>query len=219
VARRVKNAGFPVGRGGGLGKTIADLISEARPRTAGLDLSGSEERPSGWALLEGLRVRTRLLKSDSEILELTCRSGPELVAIDAPLTWPKEGYMRDVDRLMHKIGLPVLPPLFPAMRMLTARGIRLAKALRARGLRVIEVHPASTRKVLGLPVKGRKAIQDALLGLGLRGDIEERRLTVHELDAITAALTASLHVLGVSELVRTEDGEICIPRRELSLAR
>ena len=202
-----------------MGKSIADLISGARPRTVGLDLSGSEERPSGWALLEGLVARAELLRSDSEILELTCRSEPELVAIDAPLTWPREGYMRDVDRLMHKIGLPVLPPLFPAMRMLTARGIRLAEALRARGLRVIEVHPASTRKVLGLPVKGRRAVQEALLNLGLKGDLEERQLTSHELDAITAALTASLHVLGLSELVRAGDGEICIPRRELGLAR
>jgi len=184
----------------------------------GIDLAGSEANPSGWALLEGDIARTALLRSDEEILEETRKADPELVAIDAPLTLPREGYTREVDRAMHKLGLHVLPPLFPAMKKLTLRGIRLAKALEREGLPVIEVHPASTRKVLGLPTKGAGAIQEALLGIGLKGDLEERRLSIHELDAITAALTASLHLLGLSEVVGGEDGEICIPRRGLKLA-
>ena len=196
-----------------MGEGIVELISRARPRTVGLDLSGSEERPSGWALLIGLEARTSLPRADDEILDLTWRAEPRLVAIDAPLTLPRGGSMREVDRLMHRLGLPVLPPLMPAMEKLTMRGIRMAKALRAKGLQVIEVHPTSTRKVLGLPAKGRKAIQEALLEMGFKGDLEERDLTIHELDAITAALTASLHLLGLSELVRAGDGEICIPRR------
>jgi len=200
-------------KGDALGEGIVELISRARPRTVGLDLSGSEERPSGWALLIGLEVRASLPKADSEILALTLRAEPELVAIDAPLTLPREGAMREVDKLMHKLGLPVLPPLMPAMEKLTRRGIRMAKALREGGLEVIEVHPTSTRKVLGLPAKGRKAIQDAFLEMGFGGDLEHRDLSIHELDALTAALTASLHLLGLSEIVRAEDGEICIPRR------
>ena len=179
-------------------------------------MAASEERPSGWALLVGPEARTSLPRSDGEILELTLEAGPEIVAIDAPLSLPEEGYMREVDKLMHRLGLPVLPPLLPAMEGLTRRGIRIAGALREEGLEVIEVHPTSTRKVLGLPAKGRKAVQEALSGLGLRGDVEVRELTIHELDAVTAALTASLHLMGLSEVVKGRDGEIYLPRRDLN---
>ncbi len=189
-----------------------------RLRSVGIDRAGAEKNPSGWAALEGLRARTALLASDEEIVEATARTSPDLVAIDAPLTLPEVGYAREVDKAMHRLGLHVLPPLFPAMKALTLRGIRLSEALRARGLSVIEVHPASTRKVLGLPVKGRASIQAALLELGLKGDLEERELSIHELDAITAALTASFHLLGLSEAVRAHDGEIIIPRRGLEVA-
>ncbi len=198
-----------------MGADLGSLLASTRHRTVGLDPSGSQARPSGWALMEGLEVKARLLRSDAELIELTAGRRPELVAIDAPLSWPEEGYMREVDRLMHKAGLPVLPPLFPAMRALTARGIRLAEALRSLGLEVIEVHPASTRKVLGLPVKNRRAIQEALIDLGLRGDVEDRELSMHELDAVTAALTAYIHLLGLSEVIRAGDGEIYVPRRDV----
>ena len=201
-----------------MGEELGELLSRLRARTAGLDLAGSAKRPSGWAVLEGREVvEVSHLGPDDEILAAAERVRPALLAIDAPLTLPREGYMRFVDREMHRLGLPVLPPLFPAMRSLTLRGMRLARELEARGLPVIEVHPASTRKVLGLPVKGRAAVQEALLRAGLTGVLEERELSMHELDAITAALTASLHLLGLSELVGDEEGEICLPRRDLSL--
>ena len=196
-----------------MGRADGGLAIPERIRTVGIDLSGAEKNPSGWAVLEGRAVRTALLGSDEEIIEATVCVEPDLVAIDAPLSLPEMGYAREVDRAMHRLGLHVLPPLFPAMKALTLRGMRLSEALRSRGLSVIEVHPASTRKVLGLPVKGRASIQEALLELGLRGDIEGKELSIHELDAVTAALTASLHLLGLSELVRAEDGEIVIPRR------
>ena len=202
-----------------MGRWLKGLLSRLESRTVGIDLSGSERRPSGWAVLEGASVlEASLLGPDEELLEATTRVEPALVAIDAPLSLPREGYTRPVDREMHRLGLPVLPPLFPAMKLLTLRGIRLAEQLTARGLQVIEVHPASTRKVLGLPVKGRRAVQEALLEAGLGGELEERELSIHELDAITAALTASLHLLGLSEVVGDEEGMICLPRRGLSLA-
>ena len=201
-----------------MGQHWAPLGRASGMRVVGIDLAGSEANPSGWALLDGPVAHTAHLKTDEELIRATLEAGPELVAIDAPLTLPRTGYAREVDRAMHKLGLHVLPPLFPAMRLLTLRGMRLSRALEARGLSVIEVHPASTRKVLGLPTKGRDAIQEALVSIGLRGDLEARNLSIHELDAITAALTALLHLLGLSEVVRAEDGEIVIPRRGLEIA-
>ncbi len=202
-----------------MGGGLAELLSRSRARVVGIDLAGSEANPSGWALLEGPRASTTLLRTDEELIETTLNARPALVAIDAPLSLPRTGYTRRVDREMHKLGLHVLPPLFPAMKKLTLRGMRLAETLGARELSVIEVHPASTRKVLGLPVKGKRAVQEALLKAGLSGDLAARELSMHELDAITAAITASLHLLGLSELVGDEEGEICIPRRGLNLAQ
>lgn len=202
-----------------MGEGLRELILSCGERAVGIDLAGSEANPSGWALLEAGHVRTALLGPDDEILEATLSASPSLVAIDAPLSLPRAGYTRKVDREMHKLGLPVLPPMFPAMRKLTLRGIRLAGQLTAKGLEVIEVHPTSSRKVLGLPVRGRKAVQEALMAIGLRGDLEAKPLSMHELDAITAALTAILHILGLSEVVGNEEGHICIPRRDLGLAR
>lgn len=202
-----------------MGEALKELLSRSRERTVGIDLAGSEANPSGWALLEGLEVRTALIKPDEEIIRATLSARPSLVAIDAPLSLPRAGYTRKVDREMHKLGFPVLPPLFPAMKKLTLRGMRLAEELAAEGLEVIEVHPASSRKALGLPVKGRKAVQDALLALGLKGDLERKELSIHELDAVTAALTASLRLMGYADLVGDEEGQICLPRRELGLAR
>jgi len=205
--------------GAGLAEGLAELLSRSREKVVGIDLAGSEANPSGWAVLDGLEVRTAILRADDELIEATLGARPALVAIDAPLSLPEEGYMRKVDRELHRLGFPVLPPMFPAMKKLTLRGIRLAQELQALGLEVIEVHPASTRKALGLPVKGRKAVQEALLALGLKGDLEARSLSIHELDAVTAALTAALHLLGLTVLVGDEEGRICLPRRGLSLAR
>ena len=177
----------------------------------GLDLSGSSSRPTGWALLRGLWVEARHLYGDDEILGFTSACKPALVAIDAPLNLPGEGAMREADRLMHRLGYPVLPPGFPGMRELTTRATKLAGELQRRGLRVIEVHPASTRKALNMPVKDWAEIQRVYLSMGLRGDVESRRLSRHELDAVAAALTARLHTLGLTRLVGRGGACIVLP--------
>lgn len=183
-------------------------------RVIGIDLAGTENRETGWALLYGCKVEILTFHSDDEILRKTLESNPLLVAIDAPLTLPKDGKMRLADREMKKLGYSVLPPLFPGMKDLTLRGIRLASKMRENGIRVIEVHPTSSRKALGLPViKDVKQIRLALLKLGLRGDIEKDKVTIHELDAVIAALTAKLHLDGKTIKVGSErEGYIIIPR-------
>ena len=177
---------------------------------AGLDLAADEANPSGWALLRGVFVEARHLYGDSEILGAVESSSPGLLAIDAPLSLPSRGAMREADRVMHRLGYPVLPPGFPAMRRLTLRAMRLVGLLRGLGLDVIEVHPASTRRALGMPVKDWAEIQSVYLRLGLRGDVERRRLSRHELDAVAAALTARLHQLGLTRVVGDE-GQIVLP--------
>ena len=89
---------------------------------------------------------------------------------------------------------------------------KIAKKLKDRKSHVIEVHPTSTRKALGIPAKNWERIQEILLQLGCKGDIEKRTLTQHEIDAITAAFTADLHIDGKTKLVGDpKEGYIVIP--------
>jgi len=183
-------------------------------RVVGIDLAGTESKETGWALLQDFKVEILTFHSDDEILRKTLESNPLLVAIDAPLTMPKDGKMRLADKEMKRLGYSVLPPLFPGMKNLTLRGIRLASKMRENGIRVIEVHPTSSRKALGLPVmKDVEQIRRALIKLGLKGDIGKDKITIHELDAVIAALTAKLHLDGKTIKVGNEkEGYIIIPR-------
>jgi predicted nuclease with RNAse H fold len=178
----------------------------------GIDLAGKANKPTGWALLKNKQIQTCHLYTTKEILTCTFNCSPTLVAIDAPLALPKKNTMREADRQMHKLGYPVFPPRFQAMKTLTLRAIRITKKLKERKINVIEVHPASTRKALGMPTKNWKRIQEILQQMGYKGDIERRTLTPHEIDAATAALTAHLHIKGKTKLVgEPKEGFIVIP--------
>lgn len=178
----------------------------------GIDLAGKANRPTGWALLKNKQIQTCHLYSTKEILVHTFNFSPKLVAIDAPLALPKGNAMREADRQMQKLGYPVLPPRFRAMKTLTLRAARITKKLKERKINVIEVHPASTRKALGMPAKDWKRIQKIFQQMGYKGDVEKRTLTPHEIDAVTAALTALLHIRGKTKLVgEQKEGYIVIP--------
>lgn len=181
----------------------------------GIDLAGTSKNPTGWALLKGKTVETCLFYTDSEILENTARNAPALVAIDAPLSLPKKGeFLRKADREMIKKGYRVFPPNLPAMKKLTLRAIRLNKLIEEKKYKTIEVHPTSTRKALQMPLKDWKAIQEILKTLGLKGELETRPLATHEIDAVTAALTAVLHLKRQTERIGdNEKGHIIVPKK------
>ena len=181
----------------------------------GIDLAGTSRNPTGWALLKGKMAETCLLYTDSEILESIARNVPALVAIDAPLSLPKKGeLLRKADREMIKKGYRVFPPKLPAMEKLTLRAIRLNNLIEEKAYKTIEVHPTSTRKALQMPLKDWKAIQEILKTFGLEGELETRPLASHEIDAVTAALTAALHLKNQTEPIGDEEGGyIIVPKK------
>ncbi len=181
----------------------------------GIDLAGKPENPTGWALWENKVVKTSLIYTDKEILEGITHNKPTIIAIDAPFGLPKRGILRKADKEMLRKGYRVFPPSLPAMRKLTLRAISLNKLIAEKGYRTIEVHPTSTRKALGIPLKDWGKIQTILVQIGLEGDLAVRTLTSHEIDAITAALTAYLHVQNRTETIGDEqEGYIVIPKRQ-----
>jgi predicted nuclease with RNAse H fold len=180
----------------------------------GIDLAASSKNPTGWALLKNKTVKTQLLHTDKEILN-TLKNHPTLIAIDAPLSLPKKGeFFRKTDKKMIRKGYRVLPPNFPAMKKLTLRAIRLNRLIEEKTYKAIEVHPTSTRKSLQMPPKEWKTIQEILKNLGLKGEIETKPLAPHEIDAVTAALTAVLHLQGQTELIGdNKEGYIIVPKK------
>lgn len=203
---------------------FSDTVAE-RAKIVGIDLTGSEKRPTGWCLLEGRHAKTDLLSSDDEILEKTFASDPDLVSIDSPLCLPKGrvsvddsdpgreefGIMRQCERELKRRGVNVYPSLLPSMQKLTARGINLARALRQKGVPVIESYPGAAQDIMRIPRKGA-GIDWLRIGLEEFGIISAEGtdkslvgLNHDELDAITSALVGQFHIIGLSEALGTED--------------
>ena len=151
----------------------------------GLDLAGLNKNPSGIASLKRKNVQTKLTYTDEQIIEIIENNKPSLIAIDAPLSFPKSGFSRSADRQMIKHGYRVLPPNFPHMKELTQRAVKLNTLITQKKYRTIEVHPTSTRKALQiLPPKDWRTIQEKLKQIGLKGNLQTQTLSNHEIDAI-----------------------------------
>jgi len=181
----------------------------------GIDLAGKPKNPTGWALWKNKKVETSLIHTNKEILDGIAHSDPTIIAIDAPFSLPKKGILRIADREMIRRGYHVFPPCLPAMKTLTLRAIELNKLIAKKRYKTIEVHPTSTRKALNMPLKDWRKIQTTLETIGLEGDLKLRALKCHEIDAVTAALTAYLHMKNQAEAIGDgEEGYIIIPKKQ-----
>jgi predicted nuclease with RNAse H fold len=177
----------------------------------GIDLAGCQTNPSGFAMLSGRAFYTQLIYSDKQIIDLCTQERPGIVSIDAPLSMPARGNLREADVSLIKRGLRVFPPTFAGMRSLTERGICLAKKLRARKIRVIEIHPRTSGVVL-FKTANRKLWITKLRKMGFRFEGGGSR---HEMDAALAALTGALHIRGKTEEIGDpKEGTIVIPSRQ-----
>ncbi|MER8578961.1 DUF429 domain-containing protein [Mesorhizobium sp. M1423] len=198
-----------------------------RVRVVGIDLTGSEERGSGWCLLDGKEASVKTLFTDEDILQQTLSSNPNLVSIDSPLCLPtgrtsvedsdpgreRFGIMRECERELKRRGINVYPCLLPSMQKLTARGIRLATSLRRLGVPVVESYPGAAQDIMRIPRKGA-GIEWLKMGLTDFGVIGDLSVASHdELDAITSALVGSFHWAGLVEAMGTsEEPPLIIPK-------
>jgi predicted nuclease with RNAse H fold len=181
----------------------------------GIDLAGKPKNPTGWALWKSKKVETSLIHTNKEILESIAHRAPTVIAIDAPFSLPKKGILRIADREMIRRGYRVFPPCLPAMKTLTLRAMKLNKLMAKKGYKTIEVHPTSTRKALNMLLKDLRKIQTTLETIGLEGAPKLRALKSHEIDAVTAALTAYLHMKNQTEAIGDkEEGYITIPKKQ-----
>jgi uncharacterized protein YprB with RNaseH-like and TPR domain/predicted nuclease with RNAse H fold/dephospho-CoA kinase len=195
-------------------------------RVVGIDLTGSENRPTGWCLLDGDQASTRLLRTDQELIDQTVEAKPNLVSIDSPLSLPKGrvratnddpgrhefGILRECERTLKRRGINVYPCLIDSMQNLTARGIRLANTLRSMGLPVIESYPGAAQDIMGIPRKraSLEYLKDGLADFGIEGDFITNKVSHDELDAITSAIVGVFFWSGKFEALGNEDEDYLI---------
>ena len=152
--------------------------------------------------------------NDDEILRFVERQHPDVVAIDAPLSFPATGALREVDRILARRGFRPYPPLLPSIVALTKRGIALRAALEATVPRVIETYPGAAQDTLGLP---RKHASRQQLATGLRhlGVHPLETLDSDVLDAVTASYVAHCYLTGAFEAIGPpHDVQVINPRPE-----
>jgi len=176
-------------------------------------LAGLPTRITGLCFLD-LDLGCELARAggDDEILSFIFSRSPRVVAIDAPLSFPRRGMFRACELELRGLGARPLSPLLRSMKALTARGIRLKRALEDQGYEVVEVFPTGSRRFLGLPPKraGRKALLEALRAIGVKGIPSEA--DQHLLDAVICALIGLHYLRG--EYLRVGDpgeGVIILP--------
>ena len=188
----------------------------------GIDLAGSEKRPSGICILIGDKINTFLLYTDEEILNEVRKYKNALIAIDAPLTLPRgrksidqrcDIHFRECDKELLRRRIKFFPITLGPMRALTKRGMKLKEAFEKEGFEVIEVFPGGAQDILGIPrkSKGKEKLLEGLKRLGLKGF--RKGITDHELDAITAAYVGKLYLEGKYEAYGDpKEGLIIMPK-------
>jgi predicted nuclease with RNAse H fold len=186
-----------------------------KTRIVGIDLTGSEKRPSGVATLyDNMGVDTGRLKTDEEILSWVMDYCPDLISIDSPLSLPEDPsrIYRDCELELKRRGIGVYWCLLPSMEKLTRRGIALAAVLREMEFNVIESYPGAAQDILGIPRKnkGVQLLADALEKFGITGFLH---VSHDELDAITAAIVGKYYLEGNYEAL----GCMILPKKEVEV--
>lgn len=176
----------------------------AGSRVVGLDLTASKVKPTGAAVLDGMRVKTCSLESDEDIMAFIEKTKPAIVSIDSPLGLPgggaeispSAGIMRVAEYDLNSVGISAYPALIDSMKPLTLRGIKLRREIEAipDGPKVIESYPGAAQDVLCIPrkQKGLELLRAGLTELGLKGPGLKTE-SHDEMDAITSAIVGRFY--------------------------
>ena len=214
-------------------------IIQGEKTIIGIDLTGTEEKASGWSYLAGRQARCRRIGTNQEIIDSIKQLKPDIVSIDSPLAYPKGrccadknckcsryGIMRNSERLLRHFGITVYPCLIDSMIKLTTRGMKLARELREMGFQVIESYPGVAQDILMIPRKGKtkeqfEHLKRGLASFGIEGDLRDNPEISHdEVDAITSALVGYFYLNGqYVGLGNEEEDYLIVPRIQEELLK
>jgi len=178
----------------------------------GIDLAVKKGRCSGVAIKYGEYCESLCAYSWSELLKLlskflsTCTEC--VVAIDAPLTLPRNGCaFRNVDRKLIARGYRLLPLSFKGMRLLTNKAMELKRILEGFGCVVLETHPRSA--LLSSRCGSIKELAK-VMGLDRCVDAAEQLRVKDVLDAVVSLAVALCRDLNCVEVIEADDGAIAL---------
>ncbi|MBU0471943.1 MAG: DUF429 domain-containing protein [Nanoarchaeota archaeon] len=179
----------------------------------GLDLAGTEGNTTGFCLMGEEITEVSELMTNEEIVSKVEEIKPDVVAIDAPLSFPTNGNWRQAEYDMNSRKIKFFPPKgLLAMEKLTVRGIALKDHFQKKGFLVIEVYPGAFYDILNMPRKGNYLELKRLLKI-YNLNLEKREYSQHELDAVASAFTARLFLEAKVEFLGSEDeGQIVVPK-------
>ncbi len=196
-------------------------------KVVGIDLAGSERRPTGICALEGRRASVGVVHTDDEILKAVGED-TQVVAIDAPLSLPRgrcclrddcscagQSHFRICDLELRRMKIKFFPITLGPMRQLTLRGLALKEKLENKGFRVFETYPGAAQDIWGIPRhKDPQGLKEGLKRFKVEGNWSRRGVTGDELDALTCALVAREHIRRNTIIIGDpEEGLMILPRR------
>jgi predicted nuclease with RNAse H fold len=196
-------------------------------KVVGIDLAGSEKRPTGMCCLEGNQARVSVVYTDDEILKATGED-VQAVGIDAPLSLPKgrcclrdecqcagRAHFRICDLELRRMKIKFFPITLGPMRQLTLRGLALKEKLEKMGLRVFETYPGAAQDIWGIPrQKDPQGLKQGLKRFKLIGNWLNPGVTKDELDALTCAIVAKENLGGNTIAIGDpEEGLMILPRK------
>ncbi len=210
-------------------------MSNSRTVFIGVDLGTSMLRKSTGLAYLVEKNRKPLIEAPPEhmvsddkkirdyLANLSGNSSSRIIGIDAPLSRPEHGTMRECERRLRKHGIPCYPSGAQWVSGWVDKGIELKKwAEQELDASVIEVYPYAARRILHIGIdekkkskEGRKVIQDALSGFiaGLDEITCGRLLFDDELDAILSAYVAYCEGTGIASEIDGGDGVIYVPMK------
>ncbi|NPB00433.1 MAG: DUF429 domain-containing protein [Crenarchaeota archaeon] len=191
-------------------------LDNCRDVVSGIDLGHPRKRSTGVCFYSEDSDRYIVLTvSPVEALSLllALRDRVKVVAIDAPLSLPRRGIERDLERYCRRLGLRLIPPLLGPMRRLTICGICIKDVLEKLDMKVIETHPSSCLKISKI---GREEILKILEGRILSVEALDR----HGVDALICCLVALAYLKRMQvELKVGEDSLILFDNRFIEWLR
>ncbi len=135
----------------------------------------------------------------------------ELVVIDASLSLPKEGAFRDFEREVLSRGYKLLPVKKGPMRDLAIMGSQLKLKLESKGVKVLETHPSSALKAIGMT---RYHVVSLLSKVGFT---PSPPVSEDDEDALICLLVGMLYLKGGVEIFEGEEGSMVLPKLGLRL--
>lgn len=176
-------------------------------RVCGIDVGLKE---SHVAVMENRDVISIFRVEDDDVdLTSCCAAG-----IDAPLSFPHKGTLRECEKSLLKMGIRLFPSGADFFKKVAEKGMQLSKTLEASGVKVFEVYPYATRYVLQIAPKAKKQKKDgrAAIITELKNYTKiKEELNHNQIDAVIAALTVSLYYEGHGRVLKGSDGLVLIP--------